>query len=177
MKVNIGKYPKGAGHQKISVEIERHDTYGCDHTLAYIIYPMLLQLKETKHGIPGNFAAVGGENYESQGSFDFYSETVDEMFDERVKQWDDVMDKMIWSFEQILRDDYDTQYHHGEAEYAFVDTDPILNPMTGKMETMHRMVDRNPDEHWYDHVGHRLHEERIQEGLELFGKYFRNLWD
>jgi hypothetical protein len=87
------------------------------------------------------------------------------------------MDKMIWSFEQILHDDYDSQYHHGEARYTFVDTDPMLNPLTGKMETMHQMVDSNPNEHWYDYVGHQLHEERIQEGLELFGKYFRNLWD
>jgi hypothetical protein len=39
------------------------------------------------------------------------------------------------------------------------------------------MVDKNPDEHWYDHIGHQLHEARIQEGLELFGKYYRNLWD
>jgi hypothetical protein len=51
------------------------------------------------------------------------------------------------------------------------------NPLTGKMEETYQMVDNNPDEHWYDHEGHQLHEERIQEGLTLFGKYFRNLWD
>jgi hypothetical protein len=39
------------------------------------------------------------------------------------------------------------------------------------------MVDENPGEHWYDIVGHQLHEERIQEGLELFGKHLRDLWD
>jgi hypothetical protein len=53
----------------------------------------------------------------------------------------------------------------------------MLNPSTGKMEIMHRMVDTNPDEHWYDFVGHRLHDDRIQEGQYKFGKYFRNLWD
>jgi hypothetical protein len=51
------------------------------------------------------------------------------------------------------------------------------NPITGKMEGTYEMVDNNPGEHWYDSVGHRLHEERIQEGLELFGKHFRSLWD
>ena len=51
------------------------------------------------------------------------------------------------------------------------------NPITGKVEETYKMVDKNPNEHWYDHVGHMKHEERIQEGLELFGKHFRNLWD
>jgi hypothetical protein len=39
------------------------------------------------------------------------------------------------------------------------------------------MVDKDPDAHWYDAEGHKLHEDRIQEGLELFGKYYRSLWD
>jgi hypothetical protein len=39
------------------------------------------------------------------------------------------------------------------------------------------MVDKNPKEHWYDHIGSQEHEKRIQEGLELFGKHFRDLWD
>jgi hypothetical protein len=178
MKVNIGKFPKGAGGQTIRVEINRHDTYSCDHTLAYIIYPLLLQLRETKHGVPGEFAEVGGADYDLQDSFDFYKETHGESFDKSCDKWDEILNKMIWSFEQLINDEYDSQYHHGEANYDWVKTeDKHYNPLTGKMETMHRMVDRNPDEHWYDHVGHRVHEDRIQEGLDLFGKYFRNLWD
>ena len=45
------------------------------------------------------------------------------------------------------------------------------------MEATYQMVDKNPDEHWYDVEGHQLHEERMREGFELFGKYYRNLWD
>jgi hypothetical protein len=26
-------------------------------------------------------------------------------------------------------------------------------------------------------VGHQLHEERMQEGFDLFGKHYRSLWD
>jgi hypothetical protein len=29
----------------------------------------------------------------------------------------------------------------------------------------------------YDHVGHQAYHRRINEGLELFGKHFRSLWD
>ena len=62
MKVNISKYPKGSGSRKVSVQIDSFDTWSLDHTLANIIYPALLQLKEQKQGVPGDFANVGGED-------------------------------------------------------------------------------------------------------------------
>ena len=174
----MGKFPKH-GHRKISVEIESFDTWNLDHTLAKIIYPALIQLRDTKHGIPGDFVNnVGGEDYSDQDSFDFYKETHKESWEEAAKKWDDVLDKMIWSFEQLANQDYDDQYHHGDAKFDWVKTDKLYpNPITGKMEATYQMIDKNPDEHWYDHVGHKMHEDRIQEGLELFGKYFCALWD
>jgi hypothetical protein len=39
------------------------------------------------------------------------------------------------------------------------------------------MVDKDPNSHWFDGDGLELHEKRIQEGLDLFAKYFRSLWD
>ena len=85
---------------------------------------------------------------------------------------------MIWSFEQLTKDNYSDQYHHGNIEYDWVKADKQYpNPITGKMEPTYQMVDKNPDERWYDYVGHQLHEKRIQEGLDLFGKYYRALWD
>jgi len=179
MKVKIGKYPKN-NRRKINIEIDKYDTWSLDHTLAMIIYPALLQLKATKHGVPSEFVNdIGGAEWEEQNSFDFYKETHDEAWKEGNKRWDEVLDKMIWSFEQILKDDYDSNlYHHGTAKYDWVKTDKTFpNPITGKLEETYQMVDKNPDEHWYDHVGHMKHEERVQEGLELFGKHFRNLWD
>lgn len=179
MKINIGKFPKKAsGTRKIKVEIEPHDTWNLDSTLALIIYPALLQLKATKHGVPSEFADVGGGDWNTQESFDFYNETYDDAWKEGIERWDETLDKMIWSFEQLLKSDYDDQYHHGDAKYDWVKTDKTYpNPITGKVEETYQMVDKNPDEHWYDSVGHLKHEERIQEGLELFGKYYRNLWD
>jgi hypothetical protein len=55
-----------------------------------------------------------------------------------------------------------------------------LNPTagnTGVADKSYEMKDLNPDQHWLDIAGLELHEERIQEGLNLFGKYFRSLWD
>ena len=178
MKVNIGKYPKGSGHRKISVEIDNSDVWSFDHTLAHIIYPALLQLKEQKQGVPSDFVNdVGGEDYVEQDSFEFYKETHQEAFNEKCKAWDECLDKMIWAFEQVIKDDYDSLYHHGSSEYDWVESDKLFhNPLTGKMEKTFQMVDRDPDAHWYDVEGHKLHEDRIQEGFELFGKYFRALW-
>ena len=179
MKVNIHKYPKGNAERKINVEIERFDTWSLDHTLAHIILPALLQLKEEKHGVPSELVNdVGGEDWDQQDSFDFYKETHNEAFEIACERWNVILDKMIWSFEQLVKDDYDSLYHHGDAKFDWVKTDKLYpNPVTGKMEATYQMVDKNPEEHWYDHVGHQLHEERMQEGFELFGKYYRSLWD
>ena len=43
-----------------NVQIDRFDTWSTDHTLATIIYPALIQLKQTKQGIPSDFVDVGG---------------------------------------------------------------------------------------------------------------------
>lgn len=178
MKVSISKYLKGNGDRKISVEIDRYDTWSMDHTLAYIALPLLIQLKHTKHGIPHEFAEVGGEDYNAQDSFDFYKENHNDYFDEGVRRWEEVLDHMIWSFQQLVDDDYESKYHHGTPKYDWVKTDKKYpNPVTGKVEDTFQMVDKNPTEHWTDYEGMRKHEERIQEGLELFAKYYRNLWD
>ena len=179
MKINIGKFPKkDSGSRKIKVEIENHDTWNLDNTLALIIYPALLQLKATKQGVPSEFAEVGGEHHGTQDSFDFYQESYDDAWKAGLERWDETLDKMIWSFEQLLKGEYDEQYHHGDPKYDWIKSDKTFaNPITGKVEETFQMVDKNPTEHWYDSVGHLKHEERIQEGLELFGKYYRNLWD
>jgi len=178
MKINIGKYPKGDTARRVNVAIERFDTWSADHTMAYIILPLLIQLKESKQGVPHEFADVGGADYEMQDSFDFYKETHNECFEKGVERWNDVLDKMIWSFQQLVDDDYEEKYRHGNAEYDWVKSDKTHpNPTNGKPEPTYQMIEKNPTEHWTDYEGLRLHEERIQEGLDLFGKYYRNLWD
>lgn len=176
MKVSIlHRRTKG---NKTEVVIERHDTWSLDHTLAMIILPALLQLKATKQGVPGQIVTVTGGSGELQDSFDFYKESYDDAWEKNIKLWDEILDKIIWSFQQLALEDYDDLYHHGQAKYDFEECDKqCYNPITKKMEKTYKMVDKNPNEHWYDHVGHQLHEERIQEGLELFGKYYRALWD
>ena len=68
MKVRIGPYRKNRAEH---VEIEPHDTWSMDCTLAMIIHPMLVQLKATQHGHPANLTE---------------------------QEWNQILDEMIWAF-------------------------------------------------------------------------------
>jgi hypothetical protein len=179
MKVNLSKYPKGKGERKLAVEIEDFDTWGLDHTLATIILPALIQLKNTKHGVPGEVVTRVGGDMDSNGCFDFIKEDEDEVFNQLCNRWDEILNKMIWSFLQLsIEEDYDDLYHHGKMEMDWVESEhTYTDPVTGKTEKTYQMVDKNPGEHWYDQIGNQEHDKRVQEGLDLFSKYFRNLWD
>lgn len=176
MKVNISKYYSSG--QKIKIKIDSHDTYSMDYTLAQIILPMLIQLKNSKHGVPSNLVEVGGEDYVDQQSFDFYHESHKEAFDVAVKRWDEILDKMIWSFQQIVEGDFDKKYYHGNFDFGWEkDGTEFVDPLTGKKEYLAKLTDKNPKGHWHDTEGERLHIERIQEGINLFAKHYMSLWD
>ena len=102
--------------QKISVRIDRQDTWSMDHTLAPIILPMLKQLKETKHGAPAvEFKDVPEELMppDAEAVKKLYIENgeTDENF---FKRWDYVLDEMIWAFEQKCRDDWMEDYYYNK---------------------------------------------------------------
>ena len=178
MKVNLGKFHKKSDSRRVNVTIEKFDIWSLDHTLALIILPALLHLKEVKNGVPNEFADVGGEDYHDQLCFDFYSDSQLSAFQIGMERWDAVLDKMIWSFQQIVYGDGEEQYYYGRPEFNWNKVNKTFqNPLTNKTEDTYEMEDTNPTDHWTDFVGMRKHEERVQEGLELFGRYFRSLWD
>jgi len=165
MKAKIGKYLKNK-KSKVSVEIDHFDTYSLDYTLALIILPALIALKNSKQGIPIEFGDVGGDQSSLQMCFDFYNESHGEAFEIGIEKWEEVLDKIIWSFQQIAEDNYSNLYHHGEEQFSV---------KTNK-EGNYELINLNPHGYWHDTEGHDLHESRIQEGLELFGKYYTTLW-
>jgi hypothetical protein len=180
MKANLSRYPKGNGKRRIDIQIDPFDTWSLDHTIASIILPALIQLKNTKHGVPSEFTNRVGGDFDDHLVFDFIKEDDTEVFNQLCDKWDEALDKMIWSFLQLsIEDDYDSQYHHGKMKIAWEKLPNELhpNPTTGVNEPLYQMVDKNPGEHWYDQIGNQEHEKRIQEGLDLFGKHFRDLWD
>ena len=103
MKVSIGPYPKSDKPRKINIRIDNYDTWSMDHTLAYIIHPMLIQLKETKHGSPW----VDDEDVpeELQSTSAPPKENDWDIDDNHHTRWDWVLNEMIWAFEQHIEDD------------------------------------------------------------------------
>ena len=99
MRVRLGPYRK---NRAVNIEIEPHDTWNMDITLAHIIHPMLVQLKETKHGAPivdeGDVPLGMGMSEEAKAKFSETGET-DGQFHAR---WDWVLDEMIWAFAEKI---------------------------------------------------------------------------
>lgn len=171
MKIRLGK-PDDRRCKNV-VQIDYWDTWSMDLTLAQIILPMLIQLKETKHGIPCSMPI-----YEEYPSLWDASPQNDEEYDKLLamaeQQWDEILDKMIWSFTQ-LNDDRDGEDQfwrtHPEIDFDDYPEDEELRKTLGSTPLRWK-VDGD-----LDFEGLKAHRAKVQEGLELFGKYFRDLWD
>ena len=103
------------------VKIDKYDTWNMFKTLAIIIHPMLKQLKETTHGYPSDLTE---------------------------EQWNIILDKMIWSFDQIDND----------WEEKFLQTYGLLSDDKTRQEYI-------------------TFKNQVQEGLDLFAKHYMDLWD
>lgn len=85
------------------VKITKEDIWDLDQTLAKIIYPALLKLKEAKAGspfvdnkdVPKRLRSIKGSKPKDGG--------VDENWHER---WQYVLNEMIWAFEQFHNKEY-----------------------------------------------------------------------
>ncbi len=143
------------------VKIDRWDTWSMDHTLSYIILPMLKQLNETKHGAPytedddvpeylRSHMAQPKENEWDTDSLHFM-------------RWDWILAEMIWAFEQELKDDDEHQFFDdsecGDEKFPWDKDGQYLSKIK------------------VDNEGLEAHQKRKANGFKLFGKYYQNLWD
>lgn len=166
-------------HPKIDyVKIDYWDTWSMDTTLSPIILPMLKQLKETKHGsgyidledVPENLRYTTTEDYDAQSTFDFYNEEGSQKIECDIHvRYDWVLDEMIWAFEQLNNEDWEDQYWIRKPEIDFTkheeDEGKEVKPVRWKVKGE------------CDWDGRQKHQERINNGLRLFGKYYSSLWD
>lgn len=152
MKINIGPYPERGEERKVEVKIHKYDAWNTDSTLALIIVPVLQKLKKYTHGYPSEFVQDDEDEDGSKG----------------MAAWAAILDKMIWAFEQC-NEDYEKQYYSGEVDIYWepCEDNPEFN----------RMMHGPKHTFKVDLEGMAAHEERMQEGFDLFGKYYRNLWD
>ena len=158
-------------HPKINyVKIDRWDTWSMDHTLAYIILPMLKQLKDTKHGAPN----VDDEDVprELWSIYAFPKEEYD-VDGNHFARWDWVLGEMIFAFECKNDESWQDAYRSGEIDWK---SEACAWDENGKA-TMYKHVDGPNHTYECDYDGMKVVEDRIQNGFRLFGRYFQNLWD
>lgn len=134
------------------VKIHKYDTWSMDHTLAYIVHPMLIQLKETKHGAPFVDMEDRPENLQC------YKEPEDHNTDKfHFEAWDWAMGEMIFAFESKMQDDDETSFF---GEWIADES----KPLGGGFKNI-------------DWDGLKAHRARVANGFRLFGKYYEGLWD
>lgn len=170
-------------HPRIEyVKIDPADTWSMDHTLALIVLPMLKQLKATKHGspmvdledVPPHLRTTSTEDWDQQMTFDFYHEQDKDLHYKGIHdRWEWVLDEMIFAFEKLNDDSWDDEFSSGEHDMKSV---PCAWDENGK-PTLYTFVKGPNDTYKCDYEGIRAVNERINNGLMLFGKYFRGLWD
>jgi len=163
-------------HPKIDyVKIDYWDTWSMDSTLSPIILPMLKQLRKDNHGAPTTNDDDVPERLRSTTKAAIKSKKNDWDSDcNHFKRWDWIMDEMIWAFEQLADDTWEEQYFTGKSDYTWIpskELDEKGNPLTYEMKKSPK------DTRKYDKKGWTKHSERIDNGVRLFGKYYRALWD
>ena len=138
---NVCEWIDSKKKRNIKIKLHDYDIWSMDHTLSLIILPMLIKLKETKHGaswvddedVPEELKSTSAPPKEDEWGTD----------DNFFKRFDYILDEMIWAFEQIVNDDWELKFF----------TDSGL-----------------------DREGQKKYQDRISNGLRLFGKYFQGLW-
>ena len=164
-------------NRKINIRIDKYDTWNMNHTLALIILPMLKQLQASKHGsqIVDNEDVPDYLRYGDSNGCDNWVHY----------KWEWVLKEMIWAFEQELDDSWEDQFYHGKPEYIYTPVNPKEEEYTetpnfinedGMESDYVKMEQVNPD-YWIDREGIKEYNDRINNGIRLFGKYYRGLWD
>lgn len=150
----------------IKVHIDRWDTWSMDHTLAYIVLPMLKQLKATKHGAPYVDPKECPPELKPKKQTKKQKDN-GETDSTHFERWDWVLDEMIFAFDSKVNDDWEDQFESGEWDMQWKKLEDGCSQMVyGPNHTRE-----------HDWEGRKAYQERISNGFRLFGKYYENLWD
>lgn len=176
MVVNITKYPthrwyhnflhKVFGYkneQAIYVKIDEWDTWSMDHTLAHIVAPMLIQLRDTTHSF--NTVDIEDRPEHLIGTLPATNSHEPDEFAEQA--WDWALSEMIFAFES-KHEDWEEQFYSGESDITWepVENSDCFELVNGPNHTFEIDMD-----------GMKKYQERITNGFRLFGKYYEGLWD
>ena len=141
--------------------------WNAEHTISLLVLPILKDLREHKHGagyiddedVPEHLRSTAAPPKEHEWDID----------DNHFDRFDWVLNEIIWAHEQIVDDNWEEQYTSGECDWEF-------KPCEDRPE-MSTMVEGPKHTYTRDEEAIKKHQERISNGLRLFGKYYQTLWD
>jgi hypothetical protein len=150
--------------RKISVRIDRWDTWSMDDTLSYIILPMLKQIKQANHGSPYVDDDDVPEHIRSSAA----PPKENDIDDLHHARWEYVLDEMIFAFETKTGSlqDWEDQFRSGTIDFSFIKQEDGTS----------MMVRGENDTSEYNFEGRKIYQARISNGFRLFGKYYESLW-
>lgn len=149
MKVSIGEYEKD-----VEVHIDEFDVWNLDSTLSHIILPSLKKLKEISHGSP----KVDAEDVPYP--LNLGGDLSDPNYPQRDLFMTEELKDEVWGM-------YEKRWNW------------VMDEMIHAFE---RIADRSlEDEYLFKsgdiHIERNKEWRRVYNGLRLFGKYYRGLWD
>jgi hypothetical protein len=154
--------------RKISVRVDDSDIWNADETLALVIAPVLKKIREDKSGIPTIEDEDVPENIRrinspDENGMDTFVTDGDE--ERAVSRWEWVLDEMIFAFESFNYNSED-DYSSGEIDYHWEKAENGL----------YKMVEGPNHTYKVDNEALKKHQNRVDNGLRLFAKYYRCLW-
>lgn len=164
--LEVCEYIHARRKRKVKIHIDDYDVWGMDHTLALIVVPLLKRLKENQQGAPHVDDEDVPNRLKSTNAPPLTEEQINygSPDNNHFHRWDWVIDEIIWCFNQILDEESESQFSK--------DKDPS-KPSNEKRLSFRESMDRID----FDHEAYKAHHDRIQNGMCLFGKYLRGMWD
>ena len=157
--------------QKWTTGFPHEEFWDFKSALANWATPRLKHMKDNLHGYPS--CLIPEEKWEEIScTGDFAPSAGKEIVDEGrnireehgMKEWNKILDKIIWSFENHGNEPMPTEPENYDSRCNMIKYDD------GSTEYEH--LDDRP----WDWTEYEAHDKKVQEGLELFAKHYKDLW-
>ena len=166
------KYWLRKKRQKWTTGFPHEESWDFKSALASWALPRLKYMKDNLHGYPTCLIPEekweeisAGKEIENHG---YIGRDIDEGWNIReeygMKEWNKILDKIIWSFENHDNEPMPTEPENYDSRCNMIKYDD------GSTEYEH--LDDRP----WDWTECEAHDKKVQEGLDLFAKHYKDLW-
>lgn len=160
MKVQTGTYTK-RGKRFARIKIHNHDVWNVDETLSQIIVPLLKKFREKRRGVPSELLDPSKEGDTEKED--------KESYERAEKKWNEILDKIMWSMEECSA-------HHDRKPIPTEDSAEWKEWVDESGQERFEFVWKDEKEREIFHKEFDEYGRKLQEGCELFGKWFTEFW-